>query len=617
MAVLQDVGMDIKMHTKCFKEIYLLDLGQTIDETDLLKLVEFVNRRYDCADFRLIVLIKTYLSYKHLLSAHAVERIEEAMLHFKYWMDEPGDDGMCFWSENHQILFHTCEYLAGHIFKNQTFINDGNLGSVKCEKAQIKIHRWLDYKLTYGFIEWHSNTYYEEDIAPLIMLVEFSKDQKMVEKSKMVLDLLFLDMAMHSFEGYFVATSGRCYELQKKDSTTHDVNDLLTHAFGIQQKEIDYTRLSSLFILSKAYTVPKVIKEIARDKSLVIIKDSMGLNLSEIHREINNHDIDDKGMLLWQMEAFTNKESIEMTMDIFNQWQLQENNFLKDLNAVNRKPLRKLGLLPLVVKLLNPATQGVAIERANTYTYKTKDYMMSCAQHYHPKKFGDQQHIWQATLPGLINIFSTHPGSPMFDDLARNFSPSFWVGNGINPHAIQDENKLFLMYDLNPRKGYLERNRQYFVHFHFPFNRFDEVVEFEKEIYAKINVTYVAILMSKTYTKIDPNEIRIHGKHSQYIVVLSSEENEGSFKDFIDRIQQNTFSFSKHKITYQDHDTFTLKMDKPLIKNGQKVSTDYKRFETPYVNSERKPKHLEITHQGYMLIHDYKLVSRKDISNDR
>src|SRR5690606_12686534 len=130
-------------------------------------------------------------------------------------------------------------------------------------------------------------------------------------------------------------------------------------------------------------------------------------------------------MFLWSMEAFTNKESIEMTMDIYNAWNLKENNFLKDLESVNIKVLRELRLLPLVVKLLNPATQGVAIERANTYTYKTSSYMLSTAQKYHPKKFGDQQHIWQATLDEKLSIFSTHPGSPMFDDAARNFSPSF------------------------------------------------------------------------------------------------------------------------------------------------------------------------------------------------
>jgi hypothetical protein len=56
MAVLEDVGMDIKMYDKCFKEIIELENGKHIDETELNGLIDFVNHRYDCADFRMIVL---------------------------------------------------------------------------------------------------------------------------------------------------------------------------------------------------------------------------------------------------------------------------------------------------------------------------------------------------------------------------------------------------------------------------------------------------------------------------------------------------------------------------------------------------------------------------------
>ncbi len=29
------------------------------------------------------------------------------ILNFRYWMDEPGDDVMWFYSENHALMFHT------------------------------------------------------------------------------------------------------------------------------------------------------------------------------------------------------------------------------------------------------------------------------------------------------------------------------------------------------------------------------------------------------------------------------------------------------------------------------------------------------------------------------
>jgi hypothetical protein len=612
MTVKADVGMNIKMNSKSFKDIILLEQGKPIDEAQIEVLIDFVNQRFDCADFRMIVLIKTYIAYKKLLSESLVEKIKDAMLGFKYWMDEPGSDGMCFWSENHQILFHTCEYLVGHLFPDETFRNDGNPGYYHIEKAHKKIVRWLDYKFRFGFIEWHSNTYYEEDIAPLVMLVDYANDHEIVEKSRMILDLLFLDMALHSFEGYFVATSGRCYETQKKDSNLHDVNDILAHAFGIIKKDYDYERLSSLFILSKNYQVPDVIKMIAQVKDPLMIKDSMGLDLNEVKRTLQNNDIDDLGMFLWQMEAFTNPESIDMTMKIFNAWKLHDNNFLKDLGSVNIPVLRKLKLLPLVVRILNPATQGVAIERANTYTYKTKDYMLSTAQKYHPKKFGDQHHIWQATLPNQVNIFSTHPGSPMFDDAARNFSPSYWVGNGINPLSVQDENTLFLMYDLTPRKGYLERERQHLIHFYFPMKKMDQVVQRDQVILGRVKDSYIAIISSKPYEVKEEEELIYFGKKLQFIVLVSSKDEMGSFENFNKHVKSLSYKFSSQKVSLQNNHHYLLRSSGRFFKDQKKMSLSYDRFDTPFVQSKRDPKKLTIYYHNDVLFLDFKNLKREE-----
>ncbi len=608
MPVLEDVGMAIKMNTKCFRDIDKLDQGYKIDEQQILDLVEFVNHRYDCADFRLICLIKTYLDYKKLLSKNTIIAIEESMLNFKYWMDEPGDDGMCFWSENHQLLFHSCEYFAGMLFPNRIFTNDGNKGLVHQNKARIKILRWLKYKFTYGFIEWHSNTYYEEDIAPLAVLIDHADDE-IASKSKIIMDLLFLDMAMHSYKGYFVATSGRCYEEQKKNGEKADINDLLSYAFQIQEKSFDYSRISSLFILSKKYKVPQVIKEIAHNTHEQIIKDSMGLNLKEIENEILNDDIDDKGMFLWAMEAFTNKESINMTMNIFNAWKLENNNFLRDLKSVNIPILRRLGLLPLVVKILNPATQGVAIQRANTYTYKNEDYMMSTAQNYHPGTFGDQQHIWQATLPKGIHVFSTHPGSPMFDDAARNFSPSYWVGNGIHPHAVQDKNVLLLMYNLSSRKGYLEKNRLPFIHFFFPVNQFEQVVYKDQMIFGQVETSYIGIRMSHPY-QVKDDELIIEALKAQFVVVLGKEKKDQSFEQFMSEVSDAKFETNSKRIEFTLKDEYILNYKKRFYINKVKQNLNYPRFDTPYVNANRKADSYIIKYKKHALELSFDIMIR-------
>lgn len=612
----EDVGMAIKMNTKCFPEIVDLDQGKTIDETNLLSLIDFVNARYDCADFRMLILIKTYKDYKKFLTEATNQKLKDAILGFKYWMDEPGEDGMCFWSENHQLIFHTCEYLAGQLFPETIFTNDGKSGQDHFDKAKIKIDHWLKDRFTYGMTEWHSNTYYEEDIAPLVLLIEQTQDLKMKVRSKMILDLLLLDMALYSFEGYFVTSSGRAYENQKKRGADADVNDILKKAFGILTHPYDYTRLSTLFVLTRSYQVPDVIKIIAQQREKGIIKASNGLNLNEVKYEIKEKTSDCQGMYFWAMEAFTNPESITMTMKIYNDWHLEENNFLRDLKMINAPMLRKLKLLPLLVRLLNPATRGVAIERANTYVYHTKDYMLATAQAYHPKDFGDQQHLWQVSIPGDIHVFSTHPGSPMFDDPARNFSPSYWVGNGINPMVVQHENRVFLMYNLTPRKGFLERKRQRFIHVHVPFAQFDEVVEMDKAIFLMKNETYCALQFSRMYVKRE-DEVVVQGNHIQMMVTMGSAHQDGSFQIFIDKNETEERLMTRFGIYVEDMEhTYHIGWSQPLIVDKKRIALDYPRLESQFALIERKPNTIDIQHEGHGLTLNYDACTREVWTNE-
>ena len=66
-------------------------------------------------------------------------------------MDEPGEDSMCYWSENHQILFAASEYLMGQMFPDEVFTNSGITGAQHMEKARVRILDWLEMRWKYGF----------------------------------------------------------------------------------------------------------------------------------------------------------------------------------------------------------------------------------------------------------------------------------------------------------------------------------------------------------------------------------------------------------------------------------------------------------------------------------
>ena len=156
------------------------------------------------------------------------------ILAFKYWYDEPQPAGIVderwYWSENHQILFHTIEYLAGQAFPDETFTNDGTTGRDHMAHAQPLIERWVEQRARYGFSEWYSNVYYQEDLEATVALAEFSDDEALATRGAIASDLVLYDMASHTFDGAFGATHGRTYKKDKMtalDEDTWDVSKLV------------------------------------------------------------------------------------------------------------------------------------------------------------------------------------------------------------------------------------------------------------------------------------------------------------------------------------------------------------------------------------------------------
>jgi len=97
-----------------------------------------IDAREDCAEFSAAAFLRLLFldAETPRLSPDIRQAITETLLHFKYWIDEPGRDGMCTWSENHQIMFHSCEYLAGTLFPDKIFPNSGMSGKEHKEKAR-------------------------------------------------------------------------------------------------------------------------------------------------------------------------------------------------------------------------------------------------------------------------------------------------------------------------------------------------------------------------------------------------------------------------------------------------------------------------------------------------
>jgi hypothetical protein len=591
-----DIPMSLKMNRKCFADIEKLAHGEQADESQIVEILQFIETRYDCADFRMVCILRTLYAYAGMVSEATLGTMKKTVLMFKYSMDEPGEDSMCYWSENHQLLFASCEYLAGQLYPKEVFSNSGMTGKAHIEKAKRVLLTWLKRRFQFGFSEFHSNTYYEEDIAPLSLLIDFAGEEDIQIQAAMTLDLLLLDMALHNFQGYFCAASGRCYEAQKKDTQKQDILDIMKRAFGFfPERTYDYTRLSAEFVLNKSYCVPKVIQNIAHDKSAMEIRDSMGLDLTEVREKFRGaRAVEDMGRYLWAMEAFTNHESVNMTMKMFRLWRLRTNDFLKDMKVLDMPWLRRLGVLPALVRLLNPVTQGIAIQRANTYTYKTEHYMLSTAQRHHAGEFGDQQHIWQATLPGGVTVFTTHPGAAFFEDNARNFSPSYWVGNGLHPDAAQYKNVCLCLYRLDRRKGFMEKQRQMYTHAYFPKAKFDQSKRVQDRLYiARKDGGYIALFSLHPIEEKNDEELIQFGVETGWAAVMGGEEYQ-NLEDFEKRMQLYELGKVYVELALLDNadteDYWALEYRRGFDVKGQLQDTYYPRLDSPFGHVERDPK---------------------------
>ena len=78
-----------------------------------------------------------------------------AILGYRYWMDEPGNDVQWYFSENHALLFHTAAYLAGHSCPTRRFVRSGRTGREQSEVGSERVRAWLDH-FEHG--KWPSST---------------------------------------------------------------------------------------------------------------------------------------------------------------------------------------------------------------------------------------------------------------------------------------------------------------------------------------------------------------------------------------------------------------------------------------------------------------------------
>jgi len=251
-----------------YAEIAKFELGQwgEIDLDVIHKAIASINARGDCSDFYLVGLLG--VMYRYMDEVQFPDELKaplkDCVLNFKYWHDEPGADAMCYTTENHSILFHTCEILAGQLYPDEVFTNAGQTGQWHREKGERLALAWLKTRGTTGFWEWDSNCYFEEDLLALSHLVDLAETEAVVEYSALVMDKMFFTMAVNSYKGVFGSTHGRTYAPYIKSGQLESTSGICRLMWG--QGVYNQHLRGLVGMACSEYEFPLMLADIATDR---------------------------------------------------------------------------------------------------------------------------------------------------------------------------------------------------------------------------------------------------------------------------------------------------------------------------------------------------------------
>jgi hypothetical protein len=549
--------------------------------------------RLDCADFRLASLVRIMAKYSQSpnLSQNQYDRIFDGIINFAYWLDEPGSNAMNYQTENHSILFHSAAYVLGDLFPATVFTNSGLTGAQLRDKAAHYLDLWLDYRLRFGFTEFHSNVYYNETIPGLVNLADFAGDGDLDVRAKMALDVLLLDMGINNHDGVFGVAHGRTYMKDKQRLQTEDTKATMWLMFGKGDNFGDYGSMSTVALAdSHNYRMPAVIESIgsAWPRGLVS-KERISINVADGPDYGIGYDTYDDVVFWWSMNGFVAPEIMEFEYEMFEAWEMLESPNPFAAFAI-LKPLNDLGLLDDLAWELYPLVAGNSIQQAMTYVYRTPEVMLASAQDYHKAVLGSQVHLWQATLGWDALVFTTYPGGLVDDNFAGE-----WTG-GWNPRVAQHRNAAVILYrkpelDWQWVETLLGLILPNYTHAYFPKAAFDEIVQESNWTFGRLGEGYVALYSEKPTTWQDQGEwadkeLMAQGRENVWICEVGDSTLYGSFENFMILISQASVEISAdQEVTYGSpgQGVMTFSWDGPLKVQGETVEiSGYARIDSPY-----------------------------------
>jgi len=555
--------------------------------------------------------------------------MRDAVLTFRYWLDQPAPfpDTLCWWSENHQILFHTAEYAAGLLYPDIVFPNSGMTGMEHADHARPLLHKWLDYRGRFGFTEWHSNVYFKEDMPALINLVDFADEEAIQIKAAMLLDTLAFDMLTNHYKGLFATTHGRTYPSKFIGGINDSTREAVYMLIGLPGPK-DITELgnsdfvAAYLATSEKYFPPAILDDVAEDskdymehrqRDSIFVTDGPAYGITYM-------DFEDV-MFWWGMTGYVSPYVIDGTLNMVDHFNMWEGETWKDLAFL--KPMMGDPMVNQILEAMYPVSQGVMLEQVNTYTYRTPYYQLSAAQDWKPGSMTGQVFIWIATIDKDAFVFTSFPSNEGDSPLGEGVLGGLWTG-GFVPRATVHKNVGVIQYkmpalsDLSDILGPPGIDwSQYlldYTHAYFPKNKFDQVVETGNWTIGRKGDSYAALYseVAPAWSSTVDYELIAGSTENVYIIEMGDAENNGTFDNFVADIE-NAFVLVSDKVYYESPSRGFVKVGwtGPMIVRGVEVDLGpYPRWDNPYCYQEFDTGLTSIRFEGMSLELDWNTPRR-------
>ncbi|HLP68440.1 MAG TPA: hypothetical protein VK181_13080, partial [Rhizobium sp.] len=216
------------------RAIAILRTGRPADATVhaiIADTLAAIDERRDCSDFVMVPLLWLCAEYLDRLPEATRREIRRAVFDYRYWVDEPGNDVMWFWSENHVLCFHVSQYLAGRLLPEETFSCSGRSGTEQAGLGEERLSKWFDSVERHGLAEWNSAAYYPIDFIGLLAL-EHLGEGAIKARARALLDRLMLMIGLHTLAGVPAGTMGRAYDKELRAGPLTELAPFATVAFG-------------------------------------------------------------------------------------------------------------------------------------------------------------------------------------------------------------------------------------------------------------------------------------------------------------------------------------------------------------------------------------------------